>query len=476
MAKPEHERTVVVVGFGPAGLSASKALLEQGVSVVVLDENTGPGGQYYKQYTAAPDLPRGSELDELHRTGLEKAAALSGANFSVRYNALVWGLYPGNQMAIYVDGQVEILTPDAILLATGAIERVAAFPGWTLPGVMTAGGAQMLLSREAILSGKRFLLAGTGPLLLAIALEIAEAGGEVAAVIEGSRLTSPLRHARSLLRQSSRIRQAGQYHLALRKHGVPVINGQTVIAARGDGHVEEVEVARIDGDWNVIPDSQRTYAVDTLCLHYGFTTSTELARQADCAIDYDEQRGGWFVRHDDGMRSSQPGIYVAGQIAGIGGADLGEATGRLAGLSVALDFGLMDQQSYNRAAESAREERGSGRDFARMLNTVYAPGAALAELVTPETIVCRCEEVRASEVDAALKRGAITLNDVKRQTRCGMGYCQGRICSQVLTPYLQQKAGINPEDAGQFNSRAPVKPVPLGALAKMPDPDLVPGD
>jgi NAD(P)H-nitrite reductase large subunit len=136
----------------------------------------------------------------------------------------------------------------------------------------------------------------------------------------------------------------------------------------------------------------------------------------------------------------------------------------------------LDQQSYNRAAESATEESDSGRDFARMLNTVYTPGAALADLVTPETIVCRCEEVRASEVDAALKRGAITLNDVKRQTRCGMGYCQGRICGQVLTPYLQQKAGINPEDAGQFNARAPVKPVPLGALANMPDPDLVPGD
>src|SRR5690606_1177466 len=214
--------------------------------------------------------------------------------------------------------------------------------------------------------------------------------------------------------------------------------------------------------------------VDTLCLHYGFAASTELAQQSGCAVTYTLERGGWHVVHDEDMRSSQPGIYVAGQITGIGGADLGQATGSLAGHTVALDLGLIDKPTYAARARTARAAVRRGRGFATMLNSVYTPGTGITNLMNANTIICRCEEVARTEVDLAITRGASTLNDVKRQTRCGMGYCQGRICGPTVSLYMQARAGVSAAEAGTFNFRAPVKPVPLGALASMPDPEAVP--
>lgn len=465
------ERNVAIVGGGPAGLAAARVLLAHGAAVTLIDESGGLGGQYYKQFTAAPDVPRAPEIQELHTEGQRKIAAVAGERLTVRSGAVAWGIFPGNQLALYVDDRVELLAPDVILLASGAAERVAAFPGWTLPGVMTAGAAQTLLSREAILPGRRFLLAGTGPLLLAIAVEIGEAGGEVVAVIEGSRLAAPLPHARHLLRQGHRIRQAFGYARALRRLGIPLLTGRAVIAARGEGHVQEATVTRIDREWWPLPGTETRYEIDTLCLHYGFAASTELASTAGCALAFDPARGGWFVDHDADMRTSQPGIYVAGQVAGIGGADLAEATGHLAGLTVARDLGLLDASTYPGLATSARREVERGRNFATMLNTVYTPGPGLSAAIRPETLLCRCEEVRAAQVDEAIAQGSTTLNDVKRHTRCGMGFCQGRICAQVLAPYVAERTGTPLAAVGQFNARAPVKPVPLGALATMPDPD-----
>lgn len=468
--------SVAIIGDGPAGLAAAKTLLNHGATVTLFDENPAPGGQYYKQYTAAPRLRRDGEIEDLHAEGLRKFDALPSDGLTVRHNALAWGLFAGNQLAVYADDGVELSSPDAVVLATGAIEKAAAFPGWTLPGVMTAGGAQTMLSREAILPGKRFLLAGTGPLLLAIALELAEAGGVVEAVIEGSGLGTPAGHMRGVIGHPSRLRQFIHYRRELRQRNIPVYHRRTVVEVRGEGHVSEAVVARIDADWRVIPDTETTYQVDTVCLHYGFATSAELALQAGCTVEYERERGGWHVTHDNGMRASQPGIYVAGQITGIGGADLGEATGSLAGHTVALDLGLIDNKTYTSNSRRPRAAVRRGRGFARMLNSVYTPGAGITDLMTPDTVVCRCEEVTRSEIDLAIKRGALTMNDVKRQTRCGMGYCQGRICSPTLSLYLQVKAGVTASDAGTFNFRAPVKPVPLGALARMPDPEAVPLD
>ncbi|MEI2616671.1 MAG: NAD(P)/FAD-dependent oxidoreductase [Thermomicrobiales bacterium] len=460
---------IVVVGAGPAGIAAATMLLEQGARVTLIDEMPAVGGQYYKQRSAARNISRGRDLDERVEKGQDRLAALHGDRFTLQTDTLAWGLFQPSQVATLRGDTADILSPDAVVLAGGAMERAAAFPGWTLPGVIMAGGVQSLLSKDGVLPGRRFLVAGTGPLLLAVAGEIAEAGGQVVGVVEGSQATAPLRHLHHFWGQMRRVKEAWDYRRVLAQHDIPIYSGHVVTAARGDGQVEEVTFARADADWQVLPDTQRTVAVDTLCIHFGFEALTEIARMAECETAWEEDRGGWHVVHDDGMRASQPGIYVAGQLAGIGGADLAESTGALAGLSAAHDLGLLSERSYTAQAASLRQDIAQRRDIARVLNTIYVPGAALPDVVTPETIICRCEEIQASAIDTAIAEGALSINDIKRRTRCGMGLCQGRICSPIVRAYVARKAGATPTDVGLITARPPLRPIPLAALADLPD-------
>lgn len=460
------ERDAVIVGAGPAGMAAAKELVNRGVRVTLIEEMPEPGGQYYRQHRAAADVRRGPELDERADEATAALQTLAGETLTVRSGTLAWGLFPGNQLALLDGDRVELLHADAIVLATGAIERSAAFPGWTLPGVMTAGGLQALLSREAILAGRRVVVAGSGPLLLAVAVEINEAGGQVVAVVEGTAASAPLGHIHHFLRQMRRVRQGLDYRRTLAQQGTSVLTGHTVVAARGEGQVAEVVVAPVDREWQRATGPETTFSADSLCLHYGFVASTELARMAECELAYAVERGGWYVVHDEGMRTSQPGIYVAGQSAGIGGSDLAAATGRLAGMTVAQDLGATARGDAA-AVSSVRREIERAREFATVLNTVYAVRPAVADLISPETTVCRCEEVTAAEVEVALREGARTIDDIKRRTRCGMGRCQGRICTPVLTSLLDRRAGVSPLEAGLITARPPVKPIPLAALASL---------
>ena len=473
MSASERPRSVAVVGAGPAGIAAATELLNHGARVTLIDESPDLGGQYYRQFSAAKNVSRGGDLDDRHQSGGEKVSGLSHDNLTVLTDTLVWGLFENTELALYRNDRAEILRSDSVILATGANERVAAFPGWTLPGVMTAGGVQAMISRDGILPGVRFLVAGTGPLLLAVAVEIAEAGGEVVAIVEGSKATAPLRHVHHFLRQMRRMRQGWDYRRSLRQHGIPVLSGQVVTAVRGRERVREATVASINDEWEVQDHDVTRFVVDSVCLNFGFVATTELARMVDCEVAFDAQRGGWYVVHDAKMRTTKPAVYVAGQSAGIGGADLAAATGRLAGLSAAGDLKLAAGRDYEGQVADARREVEQARSFSEVLNTIYSPGTGLADLATPDTTICRCEEVLASSIDDAIDSGALTANAVKRATRCGMGACQGRVCAHVLASYLERKAGVSPQSSGLITARPPIKPLPLGALAKLVDGEPV---
>lgn len=471
MSNQANGTHVAVVGGGPAGIHAARELLEHGLNVTLFDESPALGGQYYRQYQAAPDVPRNQELDDRRQEGRDLIASVDMDRLNYVSGALVWALAEGPQLAVYRDGQLETYTPDAVVLATGAVERIHAFPGWTLPGVMAAGGVQSMLSREGILPGRRFLVAGTGPLLLGVAAEIAEAGGTVVAVIEGSSRSAPVRHLHRFLRQMRRVRQAVDYRRLLQRYGIALEYGQTVVEAHGDEGLERVVVSGVDSDWRPVPGSERSYDVDTLCLHFGFRASLELARMVGCETSYDPAHGGWFVKHDQHMRTSQEGVYVAGQSAGIGGVDLASATGKLAGAAVAADLGKLDERAWKSRATDLGKEVDEARGFADVLNQIYAPGVGIADTITPATMLCRCEDVPARDVQTAIDAGARTVNDVKRRTRCGMGFCQGRICTPIVASYLWRHANASPEEAGLVTARPPVRPIPFGAVAQAANRD-----
>jgi NAD(P)H-nitrite reductase large subunit len=345
---------------------------------------------------------------------------------------------------------------DAVLLATGGYEKVLPFPGWTLPGVVTAGGAQAMLKGGLVVPGRRAVVAGTGPLLLPVATGLAAAGVEVAALVESVDPRGLIRRAGALAAQPGKVVEGARYAARLLRHRVPFIPLRTVVEAHGEERLEAVTVAALDRGGRVRPGTGRRIPCDTLAVGHGMIPHTDLAEGLGCRID------GSRVDVDDEQRTDVPGVWAAGETTGIGGAALSLAEGHLAGRSIAARLSGAGPDS--RAAARAVKSRTGMRSFAAALDAVYAPPAHWTDQVTDDTVVCRCEEVTGGRVrEAAADLGAGDVRTVKLLTRAGMGWCQGRICE----PAVAGLAGCEQTSPRRLLAR----PVPLGVLAAAPGTD-----
>ncbi|GHE08607.1 NAD(P)/FAD-dependent oxidoreductase [Streptomyces alanosinicus] len=459
---------LAVVGAGPAGLAGALAAAERGVRVTLVDAAEQAGGQFYRQ----PARPLGARRPKaLHhqwhtwerlRDGLERH--VSSGRITHLTDHHVWSVQraPGPSFAVHAllgPAQEEGVTvrADAVLLATGGYERVLPFPGWTLPGVVTAGGAQAMLKGGLVLPGRTVVVAGTGPLLLPVATGLAAAGARVAALVESAGPAALLRHAPALAAQPAKLAEGAWYAGRLARHKVRVLTGHTVLEAHGTDRLEAVSVAALRRDGRIRPGSAHRVPCDTLAVGHGMLAHTDLAGTLGCTLAGTE---GTAVRADDEQRTDVPGVWAAGETTGIGGAALALAEGHIAGRSIAarLDGRAPDPRSWAAAARS----RSRLRRFFTALDAAYGPPAGWAERLTGDTVVCRCEEVTAGTVrTAADALGAGDLRTVKLLTRAGMGWCQGRMCAPAV-------AGLTgcPLTADR---RPFARPVPLGVLAGLPD-------
>jgi NAD(P)H-nitrite reductase large subunit len=345
---------------------------------------------------------------------------------------------------------------DAVLLATGGYEKVLPFPGWTLPGVVTAGGAQAMLKGGLVVPGHRAVVAGTGPLLLPVATGLAAAGVEVAALVESADPKAFLRRAGALAAQPGKVAEGMRYGARLLGHRVKLLARHTVVAAHGEERLDAVTVAALDTQGGVRPGTERRVPCDTLAVGHGMLPHIDLAESLGCRIE------GLNVAVDDEQRTDVPGVWAAGETTGIGGAALSLAEGHIAGRSAAarLTGTRPDPHAWVRAAKS----RTRAREFFAALDTVCAPPAHWTEQVTDDTVVCRCEEVTAGAVRNAVDElGAGDVRTVKLLTRAGMGWCQGRMCE----PAVAGLTGCEQTSARRLLAR----PVPLGVLAGAGDPE-----
>jgi hypothetical protein len=342
---------------------------------------------------------------------------------------------------------------------------------------MTAGAAQTLLKQQRLLPGRRVLLSGTGPLQLAIAAGLVWAGADVAAVLEGNPAGwgQRLRYAPAMWGQWARLREGWVYWLALRQAGVPLRLGWSVVKVEGDGQVQAAVVARLDQNWQPVPGSEQRLEVDTVVIGYGFLPATQLSRLLGCRHDFRPALGGWTPGRDEWLATSCPGVYAAGDGAGIGGAELARLEGRLAGLAAAQRLGKLSQDQLQAAAARLRPALARERRFAAMLNDLFTPGPGLYTLADDDTIICRCEEVRLGELREAVAGGALSANAVKGITRAGMGNCQGRICGELVARIIARESdtpadyATRLEAAGLFTARPPLFPLPLATLAEAAD-------
>ncbi|MEW5961584.1 MAG: NAD(P)/FAD-dependent oxidoreductase [Chloroflexota bacterium] len=468
---------VAVVGAGPAGLSAALAAARTGAQVLLIDNYRQPGGQYYRQLATEFKTTQPARRQQ---EGSALWQQVSAAGVELLAETTVWGAFAGNRLALYGAGAPAYLQARAVILATGAYERAAAFPGWTLPGVMTTGAAQLLLKEQRILPGRRIVLAGAGPLQLVVAAGLAQAGAEVIAVLEATPLMRnvlqrPLPYGLALWGQWGRLAEGLSSWLALRTAGVPVYTGWGVVAAQGQAELTGVTIAQLDRQWRPIPGAARSLACDTLCCNYGFTPATELARLLGAHCEWRPERGGFVPVRDNYMQSDVPGVFVVGDGAGIGGAGLAGVEGQVAGLAAAAQVKANGSDWRASAAVSGglkrlqpalqREQR-----FQRFYGELFTPGPGLDELAEPDTIICRCEGVSRGQIAETVRQGADTLDAVKALTRCGMGNCQGRVCGPLVTATVAQEAGRTRAETGQFRVRPPVFPVPLNCVTTYPHP------
>ena len=453
-----HTCDIVVVGAGPAGLSAAQAAAEKDLDVVVVDANSHPGGQYYMQPLGAGSAFAMSSQVMRGKTRVRSATA---AGVKMLLATEVWGAFPGFVLhARDPDGAV-CIESKAVIVAAGAHDRVQAFPGWTLPGVMTPGAAQRLAKTSGVPPGRRTVLAGSGPFLLPVAGAIIKAGGRLVEVVEAqssflptlpllavhpSRWLETLRLLSPILAARTRFRF-----------------GEIVVAASGEERVREVELAPLDTDGQPNFARRRVVSnIDSLLVGFGFQPQTELTAVLGCRHHFDEEAGGWCCTVErDCCATDVSGVYAAGEVCGVNGAVPAALSGRIAGLAAAGQI-LDNKTEFERRTLSRRLQR--ARKFASSLNRRFAPPPGLVGLLSDETVICRCEDVTAGEIRKEITGGMDTFHGVKLWTRAGMGPCQARICGWSLARLIAEETGNSTEEIGFNRPRLPLRPVPLNVV------------
>lgn len=462
MTIPEH-CDLAVIGGGPAGLAAATEAARFGLSVVLLDEQERPGGQIYRAIETAPPIRR-NWLGKDYADGAALVSAFHASGATYVPGAMVWDVTPDRWVSILHGGATYFLQAARIILASGALERPFPIPGWTLPGVSTAGAAQILMKASGVAPPQDAVLAGSGPLLYLLAWQLARAGAPPRALLD---TTTAANYRRALPLLPAALGSGGglfkgvRLLAGLRAAGVRHIKAVDSLRAGGGERVEAVHFRRGD-----IAD---TIATGCLLLHQGVVPNIQLSRALRCDHRWDPVQLCWRPETDSWHRSSVSGIAIAGDGGGIGGALSAALSGRIAAAGIACELDRIDTATRDRAAAPWQTALRRDMRLRPFLDTLYRPADSL-RIPADDVIACRCEEITAGEIRRMTRLGAQGPNQLKAFTRAGMGPCQGRMCGLTVCETMAQERGVNPADVGYYRLRPPIKPMTLGTLATMAAP------
>jgi NADPH-dependent 2,4-dienoyl-CoA reductase/sulfur reductase-like enzyme len=407
---------LLVVGAGPGGLAAAATAAEAGMRVCLLDDNPSAGGQIW----------RGSVGQKSTSAAAQWLSRIKNSRVTTRFGWRAVAEPATRVLRIEQPGECADIEYSSLVLATGARELFLPFPGWTLPGVYGVGGLQAFVKSGLSIRGKRVVIAGTGPLLLAVAAHLRAAGAQIVSVVEQAPIKRLAKFSLGLLRgHAGKLIEGAGY--AWHTAGIPYRTNAWVTRGQGNGRLERVTV-RSGSRWLEVE-------ADMLAIGFHLVPNTELAQLLHCELE------GSYVRVDEQQQTSVKGIYCVGEATGIGGVDKAQIEGRIAALAAA---GRLDQ------AGALFQIRDRQKRFVRNLAAAFALRDELRTLATPETLACRCEDV---SYRALSQCGS--WREAKLHTRCGMGPCQGRICGPATEFLFGWKAST---------PRPPLFPVDVATL------------
>lgn len=449
---------IAIVGAGPAGMSAAIVAARLGASVVVLDEQRGAGGQIYRAITDAP-ARRVDLLGPDYAAGRSLADAFAASGARHLTNAAVWQVTPEGAVHYLRDGATSTLQAGRVVLCSGAMERPFPIPGWTLPGVLTAGAAQILLKSADVVPAEPVVLAGCGPLLYLLGWQYVRAGVPIRALVDTTSMEDyrrALSHLGGALAGWRYLKKGLSLMRVLKRAGVPFHTGAENLAAEGDDGVEALRFTA----------GGKTHRIETstLLLHHGVVPNTQFTWSLRARHTWDDAQLCWRPEADAWGALDVPGIHVAGDGLGIGGALAAAQQGELAALGAMHGLGRITTAERDKLAEPLRAALREHLRIRPFLDALYRPKKA-NRIPADDVIVCRCEEVAAGDIRQFVALGCDGPNQAKAFGRCGMGPCQGRQCGLTVTELIADARGVTPAEVGYYRIRPPIKPISLGELA-----------
>lgn len=452
---------IAVVGAGPAGMAAAITAAGLGARVVVLDEQRAVGGQIYRAVTTAP-ARRLEMLGPDYAAGKPLAERFRACGALHIADAAVWQIVPDGTVHYLRGGKTATLKAERVIVCSGAMERPFPIPGWTLPGVLTAGAAQILLKSADVVPAEPVVLAGCGPLLYLLGWQYVRAGVPIRALVDTTAMEDYRRaipHLGGALAGWRYLQKGLALMRVLRRAGVPFFTGARALAVEGDDAGDAVRALRFEAG-----GTSHRIETSTLLLHHGVVPNTQFTWSLRAAHRWDDAQLCWTPETDAWGALSVANVSLAGDGMGIGGAVASALQGELAALGALHSLGKLPEAERDRRAAPIRAALASNLRIRPFLDALYRPKQA-NRVPADDVVVCRCEEVTAGDIRGFVKLGCHGPNQAKAFGRCGMGPCQGRQCGLTVTEVIAEARGVAPAEVGYYRIRPPIKPVSLGELA-----------
>ena len=445
------DKRIIIVGAGPAGISAAKKLVNHGIRPIIIDEANQSGGQVFrrqpKEFKRTPQRIYGFEAKSAiqEHFNYEKIAD----KIEARFNTIVCGI-ENKSLFLFNGVDVDILEFDRLILATGAFDTVIPLPGWTLPGVFTLGGAQVSLKTQGCVVGKRIVFLGASPLLPYTAFQYSMAGAKVVGILESTSLPSKIAALPALLKHYKGIKGISMMARLILK-GIPIKLGVKPSYIEGDKFVESLVFFNSRGHrerWNC----------DSVVMGYGFKPENHLHQLAGCKLFFNANSKEWRVENDGEGRTSLSNVYVAGDGNGVKGWESARIEGEIAANSLLKDLNVI---SVNSELKELKVKLNHLSLFYQVLERTFPFPHHFIDEIKDSTVVCRCENITAEEIKKSSRlTGDYDINRIKAFCRVGMGRCQGRICGVTTAEILSRLHEISLENIGYFRAQSPVRPIP----------------